>query len=279
MDKNLKLNVIGITGSSGFIGKNLSLYLKSKGYNVIPLKREINSEELQKCNIIINLAGTTINKRWSKNYKNKILQSRVDTTKKITTYIKNHNNISLLINASAVGIYSAENTSPNDEYNNVPGNDFLATVCKEWEKEALSVKDICRVAIIRLGVVMSTEGGAFTKMILPTKFGISTILGKGDQIISWVSLEDLLRAIEHIIESNLKEVINICAPSSITNRELTNIIAKHYNSLFTIRIPSFILKLIMGESSSVVLKGQHVIPKKLKEDNFQFNNNFFTLLF
>lgn len=279
MDTKLQSKVIGITGSSGFIGKNLTIYLKSRGFNVIPLNREISHIILQKCNIVINLAGTTINKRWSKNYKKKILQSRVNTTKKITTYIKNHNNISLLINASAVGIYSAESTTPNHEYNNVLGNDFLATVCKEWEKEALSVKDICRVAIIRLGVVMSTEGGAFTKMALPSKFGVSTILGKGDQIISWVALEDLLRAIEHIIESNLKEIINICAPNSITNKELTNIIAKHYNSLFTIRIPSFILKLIMGESSSVVLKGQHVIPKKLKEDNFQFKNNFFTLLF
>lgn len=279
MRENYKKEVVGITGASGFIGKNLSQHLELCGFKVISLKRGFSVDELQKCNIIINLAGSTINKRWSKSYKKKILESRLNTTKKITSYIKENNNISLLINASAVGIYSAESKLFNDEYNNLLGNDFLATVCKEWEKEALSVKEECRVAIIRLGVVLSKKGGALPKMTLPARFGIATILGDGNQIISWVMLEDLLRAIDYIIESNLKDIINICAPNPITNRELTKEIAKHYNSLFTIRIPAFFIKLILGSSSSVILKGQYVVSKKLKESNFRFRKPFFTKLF
>lgn len=263
--------VIGITGASGFIGKNLQEYMQNKGFKVIPLNRNFNLEELKKCNILINLAGATINKRWSKNYKKKIVDSRLITTKKITSYIKKNSNISLLISASAVGIYSPESKLPNDEYNNLLGNDFLATACKEWESEALSVKEITNVAIIRLGLVMSEKGGALAKMTLPAKFGVATVLGKGDQIISWIMLEDLLRAIKFIIENKSEGVINMCAPSPITNRELTKEIAKKENSLLTIRIPAFFLKLIMGESSSVVVKGQYVVSKKLTDSGFKFN--------
>ena len=268
--------VIGITGASGFIGKHLSEYLLNQGFIVLPLTRSFTSNDLKKCDIIINLAGASINKRWSKSYKKEILNSRLDTTRKITSYIKEHKNISLLINASAVGIYSSENKDPNDEYKYVYGNDFLANVCKEWESEALSINEIISVTIIRLGLVLSDKGGALPKMTLPAKFGVATVIGKGDQIISWIKLDDLLRAIKHIIENNLTGVVNMCSPNPIKNKDLTKEIAKKYNSLITIRIPSFFIKSIMGEAAAVVVKGQYVISKKLKDSGFTFNSPFYT---
>jgi len=267
--------VLGITGASGFIGKHLSEYLLNQGFIVLPLNRNFTSNDLKKCDIIINLAGASINKRWSKSYKKEILNSRLDITRKITSYIKEHKNISLLINASAVGIYSSENKGRNDEYKYVYGNDFLANVCKEWENEALSINGITSVTIIRLGLVLSDKGGALPKMSLPAKFGVATVIGKGDQIISWIKLDDLLRAIKHIIENNLTGVVNMCSPNPIKNKNLTKEIAKKYNSLITIRIPSFFIKIIMGEASAVIVKGQYVISKKLIDSGFTFISPFF----
>lgn len=277
MENNNKTQVIGITGASGFIGKNLSQYLLSKGFSVTPLNRGFSTDELKNCHIVINLAGASINKRWSKSYKKEILDSRLVTTKKITSYIKENGNISLLISASAVGIYSWEHRASNDEFNNIYGNDFLANVCKEWEREALIVKEKTDVVIVRLGLVMSQKGGALPKMTLPAKLGVAAVLGKGNQVVSWVMLEDLLRAIEYIINNHITGIVNICSPNATTNREITKAIAKKHNSLLTIKIPSFIIKLLMGESSSVIINGQYVVPKRLKESDFSFKYPFFTL--
>lgn len=277
MENSYDHKVVGITGASGFIGQNLTNYLQSQGFFVIPLNRNFNSEDLKKCNILINLAGATINKRWSKSYKKVILDSRLNATRKITSFIKENNNISLLINASAVGIYSTESKEPNDEFNYVYGNDFLANVCHEWESEALSVKELTKVVIVRFGLVMSNKGGALPKMMLPTKYRVATILGKGDQIVSWIMLEDLVRAIEFIIENSITGVVNLCSPNPISNRYLTKEIAKKQKSLIITRVPAFILKLVMGEASSLILKGQYVTSKKLNTSSFTFSHPTFSL--
>lgn len=277
MENSYDHKVVGITGASGFIGQNLTNYLQSQGFLVIPLNRNFNSEDLKKCNILINLAGATINKRWSKSYKKVILDSRLNATRKITSFIKENNNIFLLINASAVGIYSTESKEPNDEFNYVYGNDFLANVCHEWESEALSVKELTKVVIVRFGLVISNKGGALPKMMLPTKYGVATILGKGDQIVSWIMLEDLVRAIEFIIENSITGVVNLCSPNPISNRYLTKEIAKKQKSLIITRVPAFILKLVMGEASSLILKGQYVTSKKLNTSSFTFSHPTFSL--
>ncbi len=277
MENKNQNRAIGITGASGFIGKNLCEYLQSQGFKIIPLNRNFSAEELKKCNIIINLAGASINKRWSKNYKKEILDSRLNTTRKITSFIKNNKNISLLINASAVGIYSNESNNHNDEESHIYGNDFLSQVCKEWENEALSVQEITNVTIIRLGLVLSEKGGALPKMTLPAKFGVATVFGTGDQIISWIMLEDLLRAIEFIIENSIYGVVNMCSPNPITNRSLTKEIATKKRSIVTTRIPDLVFKLIMGESSTVITKGQYVTSKRLNKSGFVFNHPIFLL--
>ena len=275
METNLK---VGITGSSGFIGKNLSEALISEGHRVIPLPRGFSSNNLGECDVVINLAGASINQRWTKNNREKILGSRVETTKKITEYINNNTNISLLINASAVGIYG--NNTPESiftEADTCYGDDFLASVCKQWEEAARSVDHLTRVAIIRLGVVISTKGGALPKMALPAKFGISTYIGEGTQPISWIMLEDVINAILFIIKNDsISGTVNLTSPNYITNREMTSVIARKYKSIFTISIPEVILRIIMGKASEVLTKGQKVLPNKLLKSGFSFTHPFFS---
>lgn len=270
--------IVGITGSSGFIGTNLICYLKECGYTIMPLKRGFSIELAGKCDIIINLAGATINRRWSSNYKALLKRSRIETTQRVVDAINMSKKVKLLISTSAVGIYQYDNVHINRESDAKYGEDFLANLCKEWENEAFKAMENARVVVARLGLVISERGGAFTKMILPAKFGFATTFGGGQQMISWIMLEDLLRAFSHIISNEaLSGPVNITAPNPISNRELTSIIAKRERALFKIRVPEAILRFLMGEASLVVTKGQKVIPEKLEKSGFVFKFPTFSI--
>ncbi|MDP3435970.1 MAG: TIGR01777 family oxidoreductase [Bacteroidales bacterium] len=270
--------IVGITGSSGFIGSNLIRHLKNEGYTTMPLKRGFSIELAGKCDIIINLAGASINRRWSSNYKVILSRSRIETTRRVVEAINLSKKVKLLISASAVGIYQSNNNRTNRESDAVYGDDFLANLCKDWEKEALYARDYTRVAIARLGLVMSESGGALVKMILPAKFGIAATAGEGGQIISWIMLEDLLRAFSHIIDNEtLSGPVNMTSPNPISNRDLTAVIAKRERALFSLRVPEFVFRLIMGEASVVITKGQKVIPEKLEKSGFIFNSPTFSI--
>jgi uncharacterized protein (TIGR01777 family) len=262
---------IGVTGSSGFIGSNLVEYLLKSGFSVKLLKRDFNNQDLALCDVIINLSGANISKRWSKSYKKVLESSRVDTTAKIVSAIKDSPNIKLLINTSATGIYKQDSTIIQDESSNLFEDDFLSLLCKKWEEEALKAAPYTRVVIMRLGVVMSKNGGALPKLSLPVKFGVAAITGEGDQYISWIMLEDLLRAINHIINNqSISGVVNFTTPYPLTNRELTLRIASEYRVFFKMRIPETVLKLVMGEASSVLIKGVRAYPGVLEKSGFTF---------
>lgn len=270
--------IVGITGSSGFIGRNLIHHLKECGFTIMPLKRGFSLELAGKCDIIINLAGASINRRWSSNYKVLLKRSRIETTRRVVDAINMSKKVKLLISASAVGIYQYDNDHLNSESDPLYGDDFLANLCKEWEKEAFNALGCARVVVARLGLVISESGGAFAKMILPAKYGIAAILGGGAQMISWIMLEDMLRAVSHIISNEtLIGPVNITTPNPISNRDLTALIAKRERSLFKIRVPESILKFIMGEASVVITKGQRVIPEKLEKSGFIFKYPTFSI--
>ncbi|HBZ25965.1 MAG TPA: TIGR01777 family protein [Rikenellaceae bacterium] len=270
--------LVGITGSSGFIGTNLVRHLKDCGYTIMPLKRGFSLELAGKCDIIINLSGASINRRWSNNYKEILKRSRIETTRRVVDAIKMSKKVKLLISVSAVGIYQYDNGFTNTEIDAVYGEDFLANLCKEWEKEAFNAQSCARVVVARLGLVISESGGALAKMRLPAKFGIAATLGRGTQMISWIMIEDLLRAFSHIISNeSLSGVVNMTTPYPISNREMTEIIAKKERSLFNIRVPESILRLLMGEASIVITKGQKVIPQKLEKAGFIFNQPTFSI--
>ncbi|MHC1778868.1 MAG: TIGR01777 family oxidoreductase [Bacteroidales bacterium] len=264
---------VGITGSTGFIGKELTRFLNENRFEVIQLGRGFDLEVASDCDILINLAGATINKRWSDSYKYEIVNSRINTTEKVVDSIKRSNRVKLLINASAVGIYEQNNITVHTENSTALSESFLGDVCRKWEGEAMNANSLCRVVIMRLGVVLSEKGGALKKMSMGARFGIAAVAGSGKQFISWIMLNDLLRAIHFIIINNsLSGVVNMSTPNLLTNYELTKIISKKYHSFLTIHIPESLFKMSMGESSEIVLKGVKVIPEKLLESGFIFEN-------
>lgn len=278
---------IAISGASGFIGKYLSRHFIDKGHAIFPLSRksfedEFNSELidiLSQSDVVINLAGAPINRRWTKAYKKELYDSRIITTRKLVNAI-NHTTTKpkVLISTSAVGYYPSEGYY--DEYNSIKGNGFLSNLCEQWEKEATKVSPDVRLVITRFGVVLAPRGGAFDKMMLPAKFGVATIIAQGDQPFPWIDIEDLALALEHIIgKSTLDGEVNLVAPQQISNRELMLSAAKYYNSLFTIRIPTFVFRVLLGESAEFITEGQRVYPRKLLDSGFIFKTKIISDFF
>ena len=272
---------IAISGASGFIGTYLTSYFENMGYTIIPLPRKIindkNKEQLanilEKANIVINLAGETINHRWSKSYKEKLYHSRIDTTRRITEAISlNKQKPELFISASAVGYYPSQGCY--DEYTSKIGKGFLAQLCEQWEQEAQNISNDTRLVITRFGVILSKKGGAFQQMTLASRlFKVSTIIGLGSQPFPWIDIEDMANAMNLIInDSSLKGAINFVSPKQIDNKEFTKTIAKYYKSWFTIKIPKTLFRIVLGESSTFMTEGQCVYPAKLTNAGFRYKS-------
>ena len=281
--RNSKINV-GITGSTGLIGKHLTKALLEKEFTVIPLKRGFDNGTVKDCDILINLAGANIGKRWTKKHKNEIWSSRINTTNRLSDALneiyKQESTSGItkertLISASATGIYKSESGQVFTEKSFEYGDDFLAELCKAWEEEANKSIGSARVAIVRFGVVMTKEGGALPKMILPSRFGVQMIFGTGNQKISWISLDDLIRGIMFIMEKNLEGTFNFTAPGSLTYSALSDIISHRYKTFIKVKIPDSILGLFMGDGSKVLTTGHITYPERLIQYGFKFNNPLF----
>ena len=277
MSSDYKVKVV-ICGKSGLVGSSLEEYFISKHMDVVGLKVRENTDiepiaqELEKCDILINLSGTTILARWSKEYKEKLYSSRIDTTKKLVDAIgKCKDKPKLFLSASAIGIY--DSSSKHDDSSQSFAGDFLSDLCVAWEKEAMRAKEFgVRSVQTRFGVIYSKNGGAMQKMLPPFIIGVGGKLGSGEQIVSWIHIEDLIRAIDFIIKTpDIEGSVNFTTPYPLTNIEQTKIIGEvlHRPTFFT--IPSFMIKLIFGEGSSVMLDSKDVYPSKLLENGFTFN--------
>lgn len=271
---------IAISGASGFIGTYLSQYFFDKGHVVLPLTRKVLTNEsnseladiLSQCDVVINLAGASINHRWSPSYKKELYDSRIKTTRKIVNVINQINSKpKLLISTSAVGYYPSQGCY--DEMSSTKGNGFLSNLCEQWEQEARKVSSNVRLVLTRFGVVLAAHGGAFEKMMQPAKLGVATIIGPGDQHFSWIDITDLAHAMEHVINNNeLNGIVNFVAPEQVTNKELMQVAAKHYGSRLTITIPAFVFRMLFGDAAEFMTEGQCVQPKKLFESRFTFKS-------
>jgi uncharacterized protein (TIGR01777 family) len=255
---------IAIIGASGFIGSHLKNYFP----DFIIINRNDTEKEIIKklkdVDIVFNLAGATILKRWSKNYKKLLFNSRIETTKKLVKVI-NKSNIKHFISTSAIGIYP-DNT-PCDEYCKITADDFLGHLAKEWEKEAKKCNKI--TSIIRLGVVLG-NGGALKEMLLPFKLGLGGIIGNGEMKMSWIDIEDLMRIYKFIIDKKITGIINATSPHPVTNKEFTKTLAKILKRPAIFKIPEFLLYLKYGEGASVLTSSKEVYPKRLLENGFEF---------
>lgn len=275
---------IAISGGTGFIGKALTLYLASKGHTVYILTRQVRENRspaniryihwdadasefpLSSVDIIINLAGESINNgRWTKKQKEKIISSRLNTTKGLIKQLQTlHKYPSTFINASAIGYYGTSETETYTEDQPRQGNDFLATTVQLWEKEASKAVDLgIRTIYTRFGVVLGKEGGALPKMLLPYQFFIGGTIGSGNQLLSWIHLEDVVRMIDFAIHTKeISGAFNITAPHPVTMKEFGRTIAKVLHRPHWLSVPAFTLKTLLGEMSILVLEGQRVLPQK-----------------
>lgn len=296
------MNTILITGGTGLVGNALTKALLSKGYSVIILTRQKDKQStvpnlsfahwdienmtidelvFAQVSYIIHLAGAGIaDKRWTEKRKQEIIDSRVNSGKLLVQSLKNiPNKVQAVISASAIGWYGADPELPNPnpfKEDDKPGADFLGTTCKLWEESTKPVIEMgIRLMHVRTGIVLSKNGGALKEFIMPLKFGVAAILGNGKQVISWIHIDDLVSVfITAINDEKMKGAYNAVAPHPVSNKALTLALAKARGKFYLpVHIPSFLLKLIVGEMSVEVLKSATVSAGKLLATGFQFNYN------
>lgn len=245
-----------------------------RGYYWNPTTGEIDVKCLEGVGTIINLAGANVFQPWTKSNKEKILNSRIDSLNLLYNTLKDHQHeVGQLISASAIGIYPSSKTKMYEEDNSQVANDFLGEVSEKWEAAAEKFKALnLRVAKVRIGIVLSADGGALPQIMKPVKLNLGAALGSGKQWQSWIHVRDLARMFLHISSNGLTGVYNGVAPNPATNRELTQEVAHVLDKkLWLPKVPGVALKAAMGEMSTVVLGSQLVSSQKIQEEGFDFN--------
>ena len=286
------MSSILITGATGLIGKKIVNSLEQRGENVIiatqnfssaknlfpnlknivPLN-EIDSLSNERIDGIINLAGTNLGaRRWNKNFKKEIYDSRIKTTRNIVSLIQQmKNKPEVLINASGVDLYG--DTGNNEVDENSPASDtFIAQLVKDWEQEAMRAQQLnVRVVLIRTGFVISRESSALAKMVLPFKLFFGGYAGNGRKYFSWIDIEDVCNVYMFVLDNkNISGAVNAASPIPVTMKEFSKRLGKVLHRPSIIHVPGFILKILYGESTSMILTGRKAIPKKLLESGFKF---------
>src|SRR5438477_485529 len=284
-----------VTGSSGLVGTALTRALASAGHTVCRLVRPQSaagegakegfavawnpaSGELGGAGVgadaVVNLAGASIaGGRWTAERKALLRSSRIDTTRALVNALARMNaRPSVLISASAIGIYGNRGDETLTEESK-PGTDFLASLAKEWEAEALKAEALgIRVVLARFGIILAREDGALAKMLTPFKLGVGGRLGSGKQWMSWVTLEDAVQILRFAIENaSVRSAINVVAPQPVQNLVFTKVLAKavHRPALFP--APAFALRLALGEmADALLLSGQRVAPQALEKLGYRF---------
>ncbi|MBD1379651.1 TIGR01777 family oxidoreductase [Metabacillus arenae] len=283
---------IAIAGGSGFVGQHLADYLIEKGHDIYVLSRKERKSSnpklhyiqwmnngstpekyLEGINVVINLAGKSINDRWTEEAKQQIVQSRVKSTRELIRIIDFlDQKPSIVINASAVGIYGTSRTETFTEKSTPQGNDFLASTVEAWEYEASQFKDFSiRTILLRFGIILG-EQGALPKMVLPYKYFAGGTVGSGEQWVSWIHVDDVVRLIEFAIEQpTIAGPVNAASPNPVQMKTFGQTIAKVLGRPHWIPAPSFALKGLLGEMSLLVLEGQKVLPKQALISGFTFS--------
>lgn len=230
------------------------------------------SSELEDSDVLINLVGERIDrKRWSEKQKKKILESRLNSIDRISKALDLINNKpQLIINASAVGFYSYSYEKQNEL--NVRGNHFLSDVCYHWETKAKKEFEhkSQKLAIIRIGVVLDKKSGIIAKLHLIFKLGFGAILGNGKQVLPWIDIEDVVGAIKHIIEKQLSGSINLTAPAQDTNYKFSKILGKIIKRPVFLFVPEFMVRILIGKMSVMVLGSLNIDPKVLLDSGYKF---------
>ena len=284
-----------ITGGTGLIGSKLLDSIDKSVYNVYVLTRKksykengvnyinwdpensvLDISQIKNLYSVINLAGESIDgSRWTSNYKRKILDSRVNSTRLLFNKVKEMKELpKSFISASATGFYEVNTDNPQAE-TDLPGNNFLSDVVQQWEKEILKFKSLgLRTTTFRIGLVLSKDGGVLKRLYPIFKFFLGVPIGSGKQMISWIHESDMIGLINMAIESNkLEGIYNAVAPEIITNTEFTKSLLKSLNRFSypsIIKAPPFIVRILFGEQSDLVLNGLNISSEKIMQSNYKF---------
>lgn len=281
-----------IAGATGGIGQHLVPFLTGRGYRVSTIVRDTKKSKrifptienhihwsdnesiykiLSDSDVIINLSGASIGaRRWTKAYKEEIYRSRIETTRLLVQKLNEIDISKTYINASAIGFYPTLGDKLIDETIG-KGGSFLSSLCADWEKESLLLKNIHRLVIGRFGIVLKPSDILIKRMLASYKFGFGVVIGSGGQWFSWIHIRDLLNALLFSIENpKVQGIFNFTSPNPVVFSEIIQNIGKILNRPFVLNIPEYLIKLIFGEQSQMILSSQRVIPKRLLELGFTF---------
>lgn len=284
---------IVIAGGSGFVGRKLTALLLEKGHEIVILTRKEKEaqgkvsfvkwlsegakpeKEIGHADAVINLAGVSINDgRWTEQHQQQIYESRMTATDELLRIMMAlEKKPSVLVNASAIGIYPASEDAVYTEVSTERANDFLAKTVIDWEKKASSAENFgIRTVLMRFGVVLGQEGGALPLMVLPYRLFVGGTVGSGRQWVSWVHVTDVVRSILFAIENKVMNgPVNVTAPNPVKMRKFGQTIGSFLHRPHWFPVPALMMKLALGQKSRLVLEGQYVLPKKLKENGFDFS--------
>ncbi len=279
-----------VSGASGLVGHSLVLHLRNNGHEVRRLVRtqevpadaifwdpehgRLDPREIDGFDAVVHLAGENVaSGRWTENRKHKILASRVDGTALLTArLLENERRPTVFIAASAIGAYGNSGDQVVSEESDY-GVGFLAEVCREWEAASRPLADAgVRLVHLRIGVVLSTDGGALSKMLTPFKLCLGGVLGTGEQYFSWLTIDELSSIIEFVIErGDVAGPVNAVAPNPVTNRELTTGLGKALGRPTVIPMPAFAVRAMFGEmGEELLLSSTRVRPAKLEAAGYRF---------
>jgi len=283
--------IILITGGGGLIGRALANKLQREGHEVRILSRSkrqspdlkyfrwdyknsfLEAGAMEDVEVLVHLAGEGIaDKRWTQSRKREIIDSRVESLKFLQNFVPK--TLKTLIGGSAIGYYGGDSGESENAENSANGDDFMAHTCNLWEhtETEFAQNNNLRLAIIRTGVVLDKRGGALSKMALPVKYNFGSPLGTGKQWMSWIHIDDLVGMFyESIVNTKIEGIFNGVAPETVRNSDFTQALANTLNKkIWLPAVPSFLLKLILGEMSVVILGSSKVKNKRKILPSFQF---------
>ena len=281
-----------ITGGTGFIGRRLVAHLKVAhevvvltrqgsrayellGHDVTLLDSLDRLDHLNDVDIVINLAGEPIAAgRWSEPRKQLLCNSRWLLTEQLVDLVKlSSTPPRLLLNASAIGWYGRQDDAPLDETCQNPHDEFTHRLCQQWEQLAQQARSAqTRVCILRIGLVLGMEGGALPRMLPPYRLGLGGPMGSGTQMMSWIHVQDLVRAMLFLIEhGECDGIFNGTAPQPVSNRRFSETLAATLHRPHLFFVPAPLLRLLMGEAADLLLTGQQVLPARLQQAGFHFS--------
>ncbi|WP_026292859.1 TIGR01777 family oxidoreductase [Rubritalea marina] len=276
---------LGVVGANGYIGEAVAKYFGSLGYEVLHIARakpsgasgqwaRLSRESINGLDVLVNVAGAPIDKRWTQDYKKLMQQSRTGLTTQIHQWISDLEIVDrpkIWINVSAVGIYGDQGKLEITE-DSAYAEGFLADLCKHWEDAALREPiEGCRIVVPRIGVVLSKEAKAWKRIQRIFKLGLGGRLASGKQWFPWLALDDLLAAFEFVIDHReLRGAFNLVSHPSVTNSEFTQVLSRVLQRPALLPAPKLAMQLLLGDFADVALASQRVVPQKLIDAGFEF---------